>query len=407
MRLLLATSLLILLVPCSVALATIWIVAISRAIRTTRQVPSLRAGVALSDRTAVSDRIVAIVPAHNEEGAIATVIGSLREQRGIDLRVVVALDRCTDRTRARAEAAIAGDPRFEILEIDACPDGWAGKVNALWQAATGSRPALDADLLLFLDADIAMEADCVRAAAALRRERGLEMVTLLPTLRHRHWFERIVQPACALELAYEFPLLRANRATGGRPFVNGQFLMIPRAAYDRLGGHAAVADHFMEDFALARLAAEHALPMGVFPADGLLVANMYDSWQPFVRGWTRIFVSGAGQKVRRVRKWAARLGLACALLPLVVAGALLLGATATHAAWWARAISGGAAAAALAIWGGFMLWAFGRQRAPWWSAVLAPVGFAMTAWIMWRAAGTLAGRRPITWAGKSYVFDAR
>lgn len=400
-------ALILLWIACSIGLGAIGTVAILRAIRTARQVPSLRSGVGLAEAAPVAERVCAIVPAYNEEDAIGAVLGSLRAQRGVDLRMVVAMDRCTDRTRERAIEAIDGDARFELLDVGACPEGWAGKVNALWHAAQTSEAARSADLLLFLDADVTMDPDCLRAAGALRRERNLGMVTLLSTLRHRHWFERLVQPACVIELAYEFPPLRANRTSNRRAFVNGQFVMVRREDYDRLGGHAAVAGEIMEDFALARLTADAGLAVGVFPADGLLVAAMYDSWDAFVRGWTRIFVAGSGRKVSRLRKWSMRLALACAILPVAVVAGGVIPAVADGASGWLRAVGAGAAIVATGLWGGLVFWMYAKQRAPWWSAAVNPLGFAITAWIMWRSASGLAARRPIAWAGRSYVFEPR
>lgn len=403
---------------CSIGLGAIAVAGILRAVCTAKHVPSLRAGVALAKAAPITDRICAIVPAHNEEASIAAVLASLRAQRGVDLRVVIALDRCTDRTRERALAAIDGDDRFELFDVGACPDGWAGKVNALWHAARSCKAALDADLLLFLDADVTIDPDCLRAAAALRRERTLGMVTLLSTLRHRHWFERLVQPACVMELAYEFPPLKANRASNRRAFVNGQFVMVRREDYERLGGHAAVASDIMEDFALARLTAEAGLAVGAFPADGMLVAAMYDSWDAFVRGWTRIFVAGSGRKVSRLRKWAMRLALACVSLPIaVVAGGIGVGLDgalnaqgASGTPTWVRAmglLSVIAAIVSTLAWGGLIAWVYAKQRAPWWAVLVNPLSFAFTAWIMWRSATGLAARRPIAWAGRSYVFEPR
>lgn len=113
------TAAILLSVPCSLALAVIGLVAMARLRKTAREVPSLKAGVALADAGASVQKVCAIVPAHNEEASIGAVLSSLRAQAGVDLRVVVALDRCTDRTRERALAAIAGDPRFEILDVGA------------------------------------------------------------------------------------------------------------------------------------------------------------------------------------------------------------------------------------------------------------------------------------------------
>ena len=54
------------------------------------------------------------------------------------MRVVLALDRCTDDTASLARAEIGNDGRFEIVEIDACPSDWVGKVHGTLEFAAGS-----------------------------------------------------------------------------------------------------------------------------------------------------------------------------------------------------------------------------------------------------------------------------
>ena len=85
------------------------------------------------------------------------------------VRYVLALDRCTDDTAALARAAIDGDERFEIIEIDACPGDWAGKVHAVHAGVTRSRGAADAEYLLFADADTLFSPGCIASALALMR----------------------------------------------------------------------------------------------------------------------------------------------------------------------------------------------------------------------------------------------
>lgn len=392
----------------SIAVGAIWLVALVRLFRMGREVPDLAAGVPLADATPIGESVCVVVPAHNEADSIGGVVASLRAQRGVALRFVLALDRCTDGTAEQARRAIDGDDRFEIIEIDHCPEGWAGKVHALWSAVEASASARGSDLLLFLDADVTMAPDCVRAAAALRRARDLDMVTLLPTLRHRHWFERLVQPACVIELSYEFPLIRANQRQSRRAFVNGQFVLFRREAYERLGGHRALAGEIMEDFGLARLTAQHAIGVGVFPAGAMLVAGMHDSWSSFVRGWMRIFVAGAGQRVRRLEKWSMRIWGLAAGLPVLGAIALawlLVGDG--HLEGTPRAAAIGASLAGLAILHLAIGALYRRQRAPLWSVPLFVPAALIVGWIMWRAARTVATRRPIPWGGRAYVFEPR
>lgn len=391
-------------------LGVMWLVVLGRIVRSRKQVPSLRDAIEWADEEPITQRIVAIVPAHNEQDSIGGVLASLRSQRDLDVGVVLALDRCTDGTRDRAEQIMVGHKRFEVMSIEDCPDGWAGKVHCLWKAVTESRLAGRADLLLFLDADVEFAPDAIRAAAALLRSRKLALLTLLPTLRHRHWFERVVQPACVMELMYQFPPDRVNRAPGAkggrRPFVNGQFIMVRREDYERLGGHMALRDDIMEDFALARLVDRAGLAAGAFPAGDMLRVNMHETWASFASGWKRIFMAGAGRKVRRLRRWTLRVGLACAALPVVVAAGVVAAALVGAPAWstWTAIPVG---AFGLVSWVVAIGALYRSQRAPWWSVALNPVGYGVAAWIMGRAARAVASREPVAWGGREYVFEAR
>ncbi len=185
-------------------------------------------------------RVCVVVPAHNESRVIAGLVRSLRAETYPDMRVVLALDRCTDDTASLARAEIGDDRRFEIVEIDACPPEWVGKVHALHAGVTRSRGAADADYLLFADADTSFAPGCIAASLALMRERKLDLLSLLSTLSFDTWFERIVQPAATLELMRQYPLTLANAATDRRPFANGQFMLFTREAYEDIGGHEAV-----------------------------------------------------------------------------------------------------------------------------------------------------------------------
>jgi glycosyltransferase involved in cell wall biosynthesis len=61
--------------------------------------------------------VCVVIPAWNEARVVAGLIRSLRSETDPQLAIVLALDRCTDDTAALARAAIAGDTRFEIVEM--------------------------------------------------------------------------------------------------------------------------------------------------------------------------------------------------------------------------------------------------------------------------------------------------
>ena len=386
----------------ALATAVVWGLVWMRLGQSIRSAPTLRLGEALAAANPPAGRVCVVVPAHNESRVIATLVRSLRAETYPDMRVVLALDRCTDDTAALASAEIGDDARFEIIEIDLCPPDWAGKVHAVHAGVTRSRGAADAAYLLFADADTSFEPGCIAASLALMRERKLDLLSLLSTLTFKTWFERVVQLAATVELMRQYPLTRANAPTNRRPFANGQFMLFTRAAYDDVGGHVAVKAALLEDLALARRIDERKRLAGVFFAAGLFHCSMYADWPQFRRGWKRIYTEAADRNARRLAVSARRVRWLGTLGPIWMLGAGPIGvllvphdpATGwTLVALWLLAI---------AVWLGTLVRITALARAPAWIAPLHIVGAWLTASILDEAASDLRSHTPTQWGGREY-----
>jgi len=352
--------------------------------------------------------ICVVVPAHNEAGVVARLARSLAEQDYPSFTVVYALDRCTDATRAEIGRVHGTDPRFEIVEIDACPDGWAGKTHAAHAGVTRSRAAADADLLLFTDADCWFHPRCLRAAAAALREKRVDMLSLLSTLDAEHAWERLLQPAAVMALLRQHPLDRVNSPRTRRAFANGQFMLFDAAAYRAIGGHEAVRGELLEDLALAYTCKHAGKSWAVHPAGAALRCRMYDALPDFRSGWRRIYTESARRSPARLRKWALEFTVTGALLPLGALAALALGAAALLAgAGDAALVAAAAGAAALAAWAAAVAVVWRAQGAPARHALLAPLASLEIARLMARAASDLARRRAVRWAGREYRLEPR
>ena len=258
-------------------------------------------------------------------------------------------------------------------------------------------------MLLFTDADTIFDPRCLTATVALLIDRKADMLSLLSTLTARRWFEFAIQPVAGFQMLTQYPLRRANRLKGRRPLANGQFIMLTRRCYDAIGGHVATRRHLLEDVQIARLVERAGLNQCLLMAGGMLRCEMYRSWPQFHRGWKRIFTELCGRSPRRLRRYALRLGLLNAALPLasilavlawLVAGdfrsdplvivTAVLGSLALLTHWLALAIG--------LRWSGF-----GPYIAP-----LHAPGALIVAWLMNQAASDLTAGSTISWGGKSY-----
>ncbi len=349
--------------------------------------PTLRKGLELAMANPPTGRVCVVVPAHNEARVIAGFIRSLRAETYPQLRVVLALDRCTDETASLVRTGIAGDNRFEFIEIDSCPDNWAGKVHAVHAGVTRSLGALQAEYLLFADADTVFEPGCIAASLALMRQRKLELLSLLSTLTHDTWFERVVQTAAALELMRQYPLTRANGLKAWRAFANGQFMLFTREAYDAIGGHAAVHRALLEDLALARLIVRQRRRAGVFFAAGLFRCRMYADWTQFRRGWTRIYTEAANRHAARLSFAAWRIRVIGTVLPLWTLGCGLFGALLAASNVRGGWSLFGIALVAMLVWLGSLVRIAGVAQAPIWTAPLHVIGAWLTGGLLQQSRG--------------------
>jgi cellulose synthase/poly-beta-1,6-N-acetylglucosamine synthase-like glycosyltransferase len=371
-----------------------------------RVVPTLRLGQKLARANPPSGRVCVVVPAHNETRVIAGLVRSLRAETYPQLRVVLALDRCTDDTAAIVRAEIAGDERFEVVEIDSCPSDWTGKVHAVHEGVTRSRAAASADFLLFSDADTLFSPGCIASSLAMMRHRRLDMLSLLSTLIYNTWFARVVQMAAAFELMRAYPLVRVNSHDKKYAFANGQFMLFTREAYDAIGGHMAVKNALGDDFALARLMHARKRSTGVFLAAGLLHCSMYGDWPQFRRGWKRIYTEAAASKTRRLVLWSRRTRWLGTFLPLWLLACGVYGAlTYTSDTPTAQRVLALWLAATL-LWLGVLTRITILSSAPAWTAPLHPIGAWLTANLLSEAASDVRLHRSMSWGGREYELGA-
>ncbi len=393
----------------AVGLGGVWSIVLARVGRTARDLPSADRGIELARQHPPEGRVCVVVPAHNEQGKIGRLVVSLRAQTHEDLRVVLCLDRCTDGTLDEARGAIGEDERFEVLEIERCPEDWAGKVHAVYTGVETSRGAADADWLLFTDADTAFDPECVRATLAIARQRNDGLLSLLSTLTNARWYERVVQPMSGFELVRQFPLAHASTddAQRRRAFANGQFMLFRRDVYDAIGGHEPVRDALLEDIALAELVRRTGAGASLLLAGGMVRCSMYDDWDDYTRGWKRIYTESAGRKSARLRRHARVARAMGTVLPLCGLGALLVGVSlvlAGNPLGWIGVGSGGMG---LVIWLVGVLTVLRSGRAPLWTVVLTPLGAWLTGSILRSAARDLERGTPTSWGGREYVRPSR
>jgi glycosyltransferase involved in cell wall biosynthesis len=229
--------------------------------------------------------LTVIVPARNEEQSLPDCLRSLVAQSedifelGRDWELVVVDDNSSDRTAeiARSFASVT------VLKAPAPEHGWTGKTNAVWTAARRARGRW----LLFADADTIHEPGGLRRAMHEAARHKVGVLSYSPRQIVSGLAQRSLMPLIFSELALAYPPAKVSDPAQRIAAANGQFLLIEREAYRRLGGHASVADKVLEDVELAFLAKRRKVGLWFRYADDAVSARMYRSTAAMIEGWTK------------------------------------------------------------------------------------------------------------------------
>jgi hypothetical protein len=369
-----------------------------------------------------------VVPARNEVRNIERVLRTLAASRGVDFDIVVVDDRSDDGTAERARgvaAEVATAPTegalrgVRVLDGAPLPDGWLGKNWACWQGAAEAR----GDLLLFTDADTVHGPQLLARAVAGLEEDGADCVTLAGRQLMESFWERLVQPQIFVSMLTRY----ANTRDPLEPeewrsaIANGQYILIRRRAYERLGGHEALRGEVVEDMRMAQRMVRGGMRLSVRAAEDDFATRMYTGLRELVEGWSKNIVIGGlatlpegwvrrlappagvilGTLVWLLPPLVALVGLASVLVdaPVLARGgpplqSLVLAVGASPVLLWAVVATG-----VSALFWMLVTW---RMHVPALYGILYPLGAAVANWIFvraWLRGGT------VEWKGRRYAVE--
>ncbi len=293
--------------------------------------------------------VSAIVPARNEEATIAAAVESLAAQPEIR-EIIVINDQSTDGTAVALQQLSSRYAQLRILETRELPAGWVGKNYA---ASLGAAHAAG-DWLLFTDADgVHLPGSTARSLADAAANRA-GLVSYSPEQETKFWWEKALIPFVYTRLSRKYSYDEVNDPDSPSAAASGQYLMIQREDYARIGGHAAVAGEVLEDVALARLAKQAGVGLYFASGSGIMRVRMYRTFSAMWQGWTKNLFPlmgestgktaggmtggpsrAVGRELFRVVPWIPLLLLPLALVHLiwgVLGMALLAGRHAAYAA---------------------------------------------------------------------------
>ncbi|MEO0768710.1 MAG: glycosyltransferase family 2 protein [Cyanobacteria bacterium J06649_4] len=276
-----------------------------------------------------------IIPAYNEAVNIADCMAAVLTNELPEptiLQLIVADDDSTDETFALAEKVAAVDYRVLVFSAGPRPEGetWRGKNWACDRAvekATG-------EYLLFIDADVRLREGAIAQALVNAQIYKSDLLSCAPLIVCGCFSEWLVQPLMANLIAVGFDFDGVNDPD--RPDVAlaaGPFMLFRREAYQKLGGHRAVADNPVEDLALASLVKSKGMMLRYVLGLETSTVRMYRSFGDLWEGWTKNYHLGGGRNIALTLVSASAVLLIFAMPWIGLAGSLMgvwLGAV----GWW-------------------------------------------------------------------------
>lgn len=366
--------------------------------------------------------ISVIVPARNEERNIRACVEGLLAQSYPNLEILVVDDRSTDATprilaelRSQAGAvqegpwAPAAAPEASsgpeatglrslvVIQGRELPPGWAGKPHALHQGFERAR----GEWLCFVDADTRLHPTAIAVAYGMAVRQNIDLLSLFTRQRLESFWEWVIQPLILTALSVGFSPRKVNDPNRPDAIANGQFILIRRAVYEAVGGHAAIRNSIVEDKDLAERVKGQGYRLLLADGEAVAETRMYTSLAEIWEGWTKNIYLGLRGKpsLLLLGAFGAFLAFGAAvLLPLWLIGGLIW-------AWnhpnWGFLVP----LQALLTWVYLLFWRARVARylgVPLWSIFFTPLGAGIFAAMMLVSAWNVLSGRGVRWKGRVY-----
>lgn len=340
-------------------------------------------------------RLSIIVPARNEAEHIEAALLSLLQLEYPDYEVIAVNDRSDDTTgvimdrlqtqwRARGEAS---HHLLKVLHVTQLPEGWLGKVHAMWKAAEMATGGW----LLFTDADVVFRPDALRRAITYAERENADHLVLFPTMVMHSVGERMMMAFFQSQFVFAHRPWKVADPKSRDSIGVGAFNLVRHSVYEKIGTYAALRMAVLDDMKLGEIIKRNGFRQRcVFGRDLLRL---------------RWIVGGLGMVRNLTKNFFAILRFNIAFAVLAICGVLLINAGPYVGIWfaqgWGRA---GYLAALLAMLMMYIGMATKSAISPLYF-LLHPVGTVLFVFAMARSAALTVAQGGINWRGTFYSLE--
>jgi len=225
--------------------------------------------------------VVLVEPGTDAEHCVAAALA--QDYPALDIVFVLAGGAGLDATSA---ARVEDDPRARVLSVPAPPAGWTRQNDAY---AAGFRQARH-DYILFMDAHVLLREEGLERVLSLASKRGADLLTIFPAMTSTSRVERLLVPFFLQLTLTGVSLRKINDPQSDAAGGFAPFFLFRRAAYQALGGHAAVRADRFSDSSLAQRVKDRGYRLLL--SDGTEIAvlqgqsRLRDIWSSWSQGFS-------------------------------------------------------------------------------------------------------------------------
>jgi Glycosyl transferase family 21 len=239
--------------------------------------------------------------------------------------------------------------------------------------------------------------DLLRAMHEAARHK-VGMLSYSPRQIVTGFVQRMLMPLIFSELALAYPPAKVSDPHQRIAAANGQFLLVEREAYRRIGGHPSVADRVLEDVELAMLAKRRKVGLRFRYADDAVATRMYRTTRGLLEGWTKnlalLFNNALALAVWRALDIVLLIGLPWLAIELWNAR------FAAHSLQWL-----GAGWVLLLLWARNLVRFYARaakSNFSFLSCSISPLGLPLFVLLLYRSWFQHRVLKQVSWKGRSY-----
>lgn len=223
-----------------------------------------------------------IVTACNEEISIAETLRRLEKQNYPNFEIICVNDRSVDATGDIINSFVERkESCISALHIDRLPAGWLGKNYASHKGAE----VATGEWLLFMDADVHMNSDCLKRSMSHALKNKLDHISLLAHYICKGFLYNVVHlvhKGHGLVIPLKPWLAKSTRSK--KSFNMGVFCLVKKKAYVVCGGHQAMALECVDDIRLGKSIKDNGFSQEVLNAQENVSIEWYSTLRGLFRG---------------------------------------------------------------------------------------------------------------------------